>query len=127
MVKALNAECNVYQESQQGKLRYEIITLRDAYERTNPFKDELFHHTNMTYIYLLSGVALLLFLVGVLNFVNIYMVLMMTRSLRDFIQLSAVIPNKILLHCFAHSDVDLVVIALYVVNCNGLVMTAKLF
>jgi len=79
-LKALNAECNVYQESQQGKLRYEIITLRDAYERTNPFKDELFHHTNMTYIYLLSGVALLLFLVGVLNFVNIYMVLMMTRS-----------------------------------------------
>ena len=79
-LKALNTECNVYQEGQQGKLRYEVITLRDAYERTNPFKDELFHHTNMTYIYLLSGVALLLFLVGILNFVNIYMVLMMTRS-----------------------------------------------
>ena len=79
-MKALNTECNVYQEGQQGKLRYEVITLRDAYERTNPFKDELFHHTNMTYIYLLSGVALLLFLVGILNFVNIYMVLMMTRS-----------------------------------------------
>ena len=79
-LKALNAECNVYQEGQRGKLRYEVITLRDAYERTNPFKDELFHHTNMTYIYLLSGVALLLFLVGILNFVNIYMVLMMTRS-----------------------------------------------
>jgi len=79
-LKALNAECNVYQEGQWGKLRYEVITLRDAYERTNPFKDELFHHTNMTYIYLLSGVALLLFLVGILNFVNIYMVLMMTRS-----------------------------------------------
>lgn len=77
---ALNAECNVYREDKQGKLRYEFITLRDAYERTNPFKSELFLHTNMTYIYLLSGVALLLLLVGVLNFVNIYMVLMMTRS-----------------------------------------------
>mgnify|MGYP003414091154 CR=1 FL=1 len=40
----------------------------------------LFLHTNMTYIYLLSGVVLLLLLVGILNFVNIYMVLMMTRS-----------------------------------------------
>ena len=79
-IEALNAESNVYQESQQGKLRYEFMTLREAYERTNPFKTELFSHTNMTYIYLLSGVALLLFLVGILNFVNIYMVLMMTRS-----------------------------------------------
>ena len=79
-IEALNAESNVYQESQQGRLRYEFMTLREAYERTNPFKTELFSHTNMTYIYLLSGVALLLFLVGILNFVNIYMVLMMTRS-----------------------------------------------
>ena len=79
-IEALNAESNVYQESQQGRLRYEFMTLREAYERTNPFKTELFRHTNMTYIYLLSGVVLLLFLVGILNFVNIYMVLMMTRS-----------------------------------------------
>ena len=79
-LNALNAECNVYREDKQGKLRYEVITLREAYEHTNPFNTELFRHTNMTYIYLLSGVVLLLFLVGVLNFVNIYMVLMMTRS-----------------------------------------------
>ena len=80
-LEALNAESFVFRKQEQGyDLRYEIITLREAYERTNPFKDELFRHTNMTYIYLLSGVALLLFLVGILNFVNIYMVLMMTRS-----------------------------------------------
>ena len=80
-IKALNKESNVYQEVQGGgKVRYEFITLRDAYERTNPFKTELFLHTNMTYIYLLSAVVLLLLLVGILNFVNIYMVLMMTRS-----------------------------------------------
>ncbi|MBQ8266732.1 MAG: ABC transporter permease [Bacteroides sp.] len=80
-LEALNAESCVFRKQEQGyDLRYEIITLREAYERTNPFKDELFRHTNMAYIYLLSGVALLLFLVGILNFVNIYMVLMMTRS-----------------------------------------------
>ena len=79
-IETLNAESNVYQESQQGRLRYEFMTLREAYERPHPFKTELFRHTNMTYIYLLSAVALLLFLVGILNFVNIYMVLMMTRS-----------------------------------------------
>ena len=79
-IEVLNAESNVYQECQQGRLRFEFMTLREAYERTNPFKTELFRHTNMTYIYLLSAVALLLFLVGILNFVNIYMVLMMTRS-----------------------------------------------
>ena len=80
-LEALNAESCVFRKQEQGyDLRYEIITLREAYERTNPFKDELFRHTNMAYIYLLSGIALLLFLVGILNFVNIYMVLMMTRS-----------------------------------------------
>ena len=80
-LKTVNAESNVFRKHQQGyNLRYEFITLRESYERTNSSKTELFLHTNMTYIYLLSGVALLLFLVGVLNFVNIYMVLMMTRS-----------------------------------------------
>ena len=79
-LEAINAECNVFQKGAQGEERYELITLREAYERSNPFRTELFLHTNMTYIYLLSGIALLLFLVGILNFVNIYMVLMMTRS-----------------------------------------------
>ena len=79
-VEDLNAESNVYRDNRDSKLRYEFMTLREAYERTNPFKEELFRHTNMTYIYLLSAVALLLLLVGLLNFVNIYMVLMMTRN-----------------------------------------------
>ena len=79
-LKAINAETNVFRKEDDINLRYELMTLRQAYEQTNPFKNELFIHTNMTYIYLLAGVALLLFLVGILNFVNIYMVLMMTRS-----------------------------------------------
>ena len=79
-LKAINAGTNVFRKEDDINLRYELMTLRQAYEQTNPFKNELFIHTNMTYIYLLAGVALLLFLVGILNFINIYMVLMMTRS-----------------------------------------------
>jgi ABC-type antimicrobial peptide transport system permease subunit len=80
-LQAINAETNVYnKQPQEYNLRYEFITLRESYERPNPSKTPLLLHTNMTYIYLLAGVALLLFLVGILNFVNIYMVLMMTRS-----------------------------------------------
>ena len=79
-LKAINAETNVFRKEDDINLRYELMTLRQAYEQTNPFKNELFIHTNMTYIYLLAGVALLLFLVGILNFINIYMVLMMPRS-----------------------------------------------
>ena len=79
--KTVNAETNVYNKQPQGyNLRYEFITLRNSYERPNSSKTPLLLHTNMTYIYLLAGVALLLLMVGILNFVNIYMVLMMTRS-----------------------------------------------
>ena len=35
---------------------------------------------NHTHLYILSGVAILLLLVGILNFINIYMVFMMKRS-----------------------------------------------
>ena len=59
---------------------YQLVSLRKAYEQPHPFTADLFRHTNLTYIYLLSGVTLLLLLVGILNFVNIYMVLTMTRS-----------------------------------------------
>lgn len=79
-LKAINSESNVARKHEQGHLRYEFITLRESYERPNSSQTELLLHTNMTYIYLLSGVALLLFLVGILNFVNIYMMLMMTRN-----------------------------------------------
>ena len=80
-LKAINSISNIYRKQDRGtEVRYEFMTLRENYERTSPFRDSFFQHTNMTYIYLLSGVALLLFLVGILNFVNIYMVLMMTRS-----------------------------------------------
>lgn len=35
---------------------------------------------NRTHLYILSGVTILLLLVGILNFINIYMVFMMKRS-----------------------------------------------
>ena len=71
---------NFKQDAFEYEENCKFLSLHDAYEQTNPFNANLFLHTNMTYIYLLSGVVLLLLLVGILNFVNIYMVLMMTRS-----------------------------------------------
>ena len=80
-LKAINAETNIYRKQERGNNeRYKFITLRENYEDEDSIRNEFFSHINMTHIYLLSGVALLLFLVGILNFVNIYMVLMMTRS-----------------------------------------------
>ena len=78
-IDAFNAK---YRSIVNGELEdsYQLVSLREAYEQPHPFTADLFRHTNLTYIYLLSGVTLLLLLVGILNFVNIYMVLMMTRS-----------------------------------------------
>ena len=80
-IQAFHANENKYRPLVEGIVSsHKFLSLRDAYEQPHPFKASLFRHTNMTYIYLLSGVALLLLLVGILNFVNIYMILMMTRS-----------------------------------------------
>jgi len=78
-IQAFHANRNSYKDT-DGLFHEQFLSLRDAYEQPHPFKAYLFRHINMTYIYLLSGVALLLLLVGILNFVNIYMILMMTRS-----------------------------------------------
>ena len=79
-IDAFNAQYGSIVNEEIHGLSTRLVSLREAYEHPNPFTGDLFLHTNLTYIYLLSGVTLLLFLVGILNFVNIYMVLMMTRS-----------------------------------------------
>ena len=42
--------------------------------------DSIMQFGNRTHLYILSGVTILLLLVGILNFINIYMVFMMKRS-----------------------------------------------
>ena len=80
-MEAFHADKNNFmQDATEHGENCKFLSLHDAYKQINRLKTDLFCHTNMTYIYLLSGVVLLLLLVGILNFVNIYMVLMMTRS-----------------------------------------------
>ena len=76
---AINRETNVFRIINNYNMRYQFTSWKDFYYDNDTVKT-LFLEGSRSHLYLLSGVALLLLLVGVLNFVNIYMVLMMTRS-----------------------------------------------
>ena len=86
---AVNARSNVYRvEAMRGvegtqKVRYRYITQRQLYFDQTIEDDDLIdilHRGNLGYVRLLCGVVALLLLVGVLNFVNLYMVMLMKRS-----------------------------------------------
>ena len=78
----LNAKSFVYKEINKDMWRYKFIPWKDVYfEPTVMDKyDSILQFGNRDYLYILSGVTLLLLVVGVLNFVNLYMVFMMKRS-----------------------------------------------
>ena len=78
----VNARSNVYHEEHKEQLRYRFITWKDFYfEQTIADQYErILHFGNRHYLSILSGVTVLLFLVGVLNFVNLYLVFMMKRT-----------------------------------------------
>ena len=70
-----------YKENQ--RIRYQFLTLEEFYfDHTSTSEDTrlMRRQGNPRYLHLLAGVAVLLLLVGMLNFVNLYMVLMMKRS-----------------------------------------------
>ena len=91
-LSAINRQANAYRPVQNSKddvlqlgrqLRYQFLTLEEFYfDQTSG--DEgirlMRSQGNLRYLHLLTGVAVLLLLVGMLNFVNIYMVLLMKRS-----------------------------------------------
>ena len=88
---AVNARSNVYRTYQSenailndlGELRFRFITQRQLYfdqTITDEAYNDILHRGNLGYVRLLCGVVALLFLVGVLNFVNLYMVMLMKRS-----------------------------------------------
>lgn len=83
-VDAVNRTSNVYRKTEQGDLRYRFVQLKEYYwdeERlSGNHYPEMEHHGNRSHILLLTGVCLLVFLTGILNFVNIYLVQMMKRS-----------------------------------------------
>lgn len=82
---SINIISNVYRKDSRGSMiRWKFVNWKEFY-----WEKSLTHHQdydsimqfgNRTHLYILSGVAILLLLVGILNFINIYMVFMMNRS-----------------------------------------------
>ena len=71
----------MYKENEH--IRYQFLTLEEFYfdhTSTLDYSRQMRRQGNPRYLHLLTGVAVLLLLVGMLNFVNLYMVLMMKRS-----------------------------------------------
>ena len=81
----INKASNVYRKDKRGnRIRWEFITWKNLYWRNSIGHDDdydsIIQFGNRTHLYILSGVTILLLLVGILNFINIYMVFMMKRS-----------------------------------------------
>lgn len=78
-----NAKNNTYNKGNAESMqKYEFATWKQFYwegDRVNTF-NALIRTGNRGYMVILSGVAFLLLLVGILNFINLYMIFMMKRS-----------------------------------------------
>ena len=85
-LEAVNKVSNVFRKMKRGRLnhRYEFITVKDFYfnkpknVRTDQASCLIFGSSD--YLNILGIVAVLLLFVGILNFVNLYMVYMMKRN-----------------------------------------------
>lgn len=79
---AINQVSNVYRETEySGLTRYKFIPWKQFYWDSSAFVEKsLMNHGNSSYLFILSGVVALLLAVGILNFVNLYMVMLMKRS-----------------------------------------------
>ena len=88
---AINRKAHVYRPVKAAgdwypvgkQIRQQFLTLEEFYfDQTSTDEDTRLMRSqgNLRYLRLLTGVAVLLLLVGMLNFVNLYMVLMMKRS-----------------------------------------------
>lgn len=86
-IQKQNEKSNVYHLQKQNNLsgymqmRYRYISWKDFYFETSICDkyEKFFRFGNRNYVFVLSGVVFLLFLVGVLNFVNLYSVVMQKR------------------------------------------------
>lgn len=86
-IRKQNEKSNVYHLQKQNNLsgnmqmRYKYISWKDFYFETSICDkyEKFFRFGNRNYVFVLSGVVFLLFLVGVLNFVNLYSVVMQKR------------------------------------------------
>ena len=82
-LNAINAVSNVYSDG-PNPIRWEFKSWKDLYFDTRMKSDDdlqgILQFGNRTYLHILILVVGLLLLVGILNFVNLYMVFMMKRS-----------------------------------------------
>ncbi len=84
-LKAVNAASYVLKdEDRGGQMRWKYVNWKDFYWETGIGNGNSYTETlqfgNRQHLYILSGVTVLLLLVGILNFINLYMVFMMKRS-----------------------------------------------
>ena len=83
-LEAINKVSNVYRESKgDRRVRWQFISWKDYYfdnSCLNSNTKDINQFGNRTYLRILSAVVVLLLLVGILNFINLYMIFMMKRS-----------------------------------------------
>lgn len=80
-VEKINATSAVYRKTEHGTSRNIFVPITQFYwfEGSDKY-DIMEHHGDGSHILLLTGVCLLVLLTGVINFINLYLVLMMKRS-----------------------------------------------
>jgi ABC-type antimicrobial peptide transport system permease subunit len=83
-LEAINKVSNVYRENKgQGRHRWQFISWKDYYFENSCLNSSTQYTSkfgNRTYLRILSAVVVLLLFVGILNFINLYMIFMMKRS-----------------------------------------------
>lgn len=80
-VTEINRTSSVYRKTNYGTVRSLFLPVTEFYWYENSdFNFDMERHGNRSHIFLLAGVCLLVLLTGVINFINLYLVLIMKRS-----------------------------------------------
>lgn len=79
-IEKINETSSVYKKTENGTLRYFFVPVTQYYWSEGSKYHAVEHHGDRSHVLLLTGVCLLVLLTGVINFVNLYLVLMMKRS-----------------------------------------------
>lgn len=80
-VEAINQISSTYKKTEHGSVRNLFVPLQQFYwfQSSDKYCD-MEHHGDRSHVLLLMGVCLLVLFTGVINFINLYLVLMMKRS-----------------------------------------------
>lgn len=80
-VEAINQISSTYKKTEHGSVRNLFVPLQQFYwfQSSDKYCD-MEHHGDRSHVLLLTGVCLLVLFTGVINFINLYLVLMMKRS-----------------------------------------------